>query len=774
MNNGDSNFNNELSSGITVDNAVNSQPTDNSVTNIGDPVFNYIPTDVIDSSSVISVDDVTDNTTIDINQEVSSDPIPVADVPAEPETPVDNSIPEETSVVEQPSVEIPVSVENPVEEPTVQDSVVIPEVSETVSSEVPSFEASVESQPIEMPEISEPVATTETPMDVQIEQTPIESDMSTNVESNVNLDIPVEPIPVEAEPVVDNPVSMDVPVETVSVENPVVDNVPVVNEPVLDNFEQSYMGEVPAEFESMIAQAPIETNYIPAQESMPAPVNFVEPVANTQASGVSNSNMVSPEAVVSAENPVPVADVNSEPVVENQIYNTDIPQGMPKFDDKKKTKKRKKVVQKNGDSDAQKEKIKNTIEIFVIVIGLIVFVIIFFKDTLFPKKVEEKPEEVISTKDAFVSGMNNAFSYTRITDLRKKVFEYYKYGKGNLKLSSEAIGMKELNLDFNVSLEMEERAKLPLAYFYGNGTYDNEKLFYSDLEVYLKNDNVFFWIPKTAENDVINENKDKFFMPVYFMLDNHLEDSYAENFDHFVSLTSDYISSNLEESYFSTRDEGSSKVYELKIDGTGFRDLSYLLLPKLNLDNDYNSLMGSLFEQQIDYIDLMGDPEEYDENDENNEVYERVEELAQSITFLIDLYEENSVVNKIHVEYRDEEKTMHYIDFSFDSYNYDIEYSYKKDGSDKVVKSFHIIFKNNGDEYNVSIDYGRAFKMDLNITFSVEDKTKIPNIVAIRSYWDQDEIVRREIQYRFEKSPGISKFIKDTGINLDFIFKEPE
>ena len=121
MNNGDSNFNNELSSEITVDNAVNSQPTDNSVTNIGDPVFNYIPTDVIDSSSVISVDDVTDNTTIDINQEVSSDPIPVADVPAEPETPVDNSIPEETSVVEQPSVEIPVSVENPVEEPKFDD-----------------------------------------------------------------------------------------------------------------------------------------------------------------------------------------------------------------------------------------------------------------------------------------------------------------------------------------------------------------------------------------------------------------------------------------------------------------------------------------------------------------------------------------------------------------------------------------------------------------------------------------------------------------------------
>ena len=772
MNNGDSNFNNELSSEITVDNVVNNQPTDNSVTNIGDPVFNYIPTDVIDSSSVISVDDVIDNTTIDINQEVSSDPVPVVDVPAEPETPVDNSIPEETSAVEQSAVEIPVSVENPVEEPIVQDSVVTPEVSEDASSVVPSVEASVESQPIGIPEISEPVVSMEAPTGVQVEQTSIESDMSTNVESNVNLDIPVEPVPVEAEPVVDNPVSTDVPVENAPVENSVADNVPVVNEPVPDNFEQSYVGEVPAEFESMIAQAPIETNYIPAQGSMPASVNSVEPVANTQTSVVSNSNMVSPEAVVSVENPVPVADVNSEPVVENQIYNTDIPQGMPKFDDKKKTKKRKKVVQKNGNSAAQKEKIKNTIEIFVIVIGLIAFVIIFFKDTLFPKKVEEKPEEVISAKDAFISGMNNAFSYTRITDLRKKVFEYYKYGKGNLKLSSEAIGMKELNLDFNVSLEMG--AKLPLAYFYGNGTYDNEKLFYSDFEVYLKNDNVFFWIPKTAENDVINENKDKFFMPVYFMLDRHLEDSYAENFDHFVSLTSDYISSNFDGTYFSSRDEGSSKVYELKLDGTAFRDLSYLLLPKLNMDYDFNLLMGNLFEQQIDYIALMGDPEEYDENDENNEVYERVEELAQSITFLIDLYEENSVVNKIHVEYRDEEKTMHYIDFSFDSYNYDIEYSYKKDGTDKVVKSFHIIFKNNGDEYNVSLDYGRAFKMDLNITFSIEDKTKIPNIVAIRSYWDQDEIVRREIQYRFEKSPGISKFIKDTGINLDFIFKEPE
>jgi hypothetical protein len=448
---------------------------------------------------------------------------------------------------------------------------------------------------------------------------------------------------------------------------------------------------------------------------------------------------------------------------------------MPKFDDGKKTKKRKKIKKSDADSEAQKAKIKNTIEIIVIFVGIVVFAIMFFKDTLFSKREEEKPVEVVtSAKDNFIELASNAFSYQTITNIRRKIFSEYKYGEGSLKFSSEAISMKELDYNFKISLESAEAEEtVPWFYAIGNGTYDNEKLFYSDLSLYYKNNNVFFWIPKTSESDIIDENRDKFFMEHQFMLDKVLRDDFANDFDMFIQLINEYMSSNFDELYFNSRIEGDAEVYQLKLDGTAIRDLAYILLPKLQADNSFNAFFVNLFGVGIDYIYFMGDPEEYDENDENNEVYERVEDLAPNYSVLVDIYKENSVANKIYIEFKDAEKTYFYT-MIFDSDNYDVVYSYKNNNSDNVVQVFHGVVKINGDEYAVFFDYGKAYKFALNISFFYEDKLKLPNLVAIRNYWNQEEKLQREIQYRFEKSPGIAKFKKDTGMNLDFIFNPDE
>lgn len=738
MNNGDSNLNNELSNDVTIDNAVINQPTDDSINYLGDPVFNYIPNDVIDNSSVISVDD---DISIDINQEVSN-PMPVVEAPVEVETPVEDPVSEVGPVaVEEPApaVEIP-AVEAPVVEATPVVEAPVAETTPVVPEPVVVVETPAEPVPVETPVVETPAVDTapsEAPVmpDVAVPEVPV-------------VDYAAE----ESAPVFDAPVT----------ENPVVEPAPVES--------PAYVGEVPAEFESMISQAPIETNAVPVAEPAPVEVNPSVEVA------VDPNQMPAapmPEANVVPDMAVPVAEPVTEAPVQNQVFNTDIPQGLPKFDDGKKKKKRKKVSTSGGKSDAQKDKIKNMIEIGVIVVGLIAFVIIFFKDSIFPKKEEEKPEVIITAKEGFVRNASS-ISYQKVIDLRTKIFEEYKAGSGNFKVSSKAIGMNELDFDFNISIDKEEKSDLPWVYFYGNGTYDKEKLFYSDLQLYYYNKNIWFWIPKTAETDKIDSTKDKFFMGSGFILDNRLTDKYGEDFARFMELAIDYVNVNFDESYFNSRKEGNSDVYQLNLEGKALRDLGYLLLPMLNEDFEFNALFSNIFGDSIDYIYFMGDPEEYDENDENNEVFETVEDLAKVVSLKVDVYEENSVLNKVYIEYKDPDEKIHYITFTFDENNYDLVSSYKSKNSETATTEFHDTLKIDGDHYILSLDYGMAYKLDLDVTFAYEDKTKLPNIVAIRNYWGEEEVVRREIQYRFEKSPGITKFKKDTGINLDFIFKEQE
>ena len=747
MNNGDSNLSNELSNDTTVDNTVVEQPADNAINNLGDPVYNFIPNDVIDDSSVISVDDIVEGSTIDIDSD-STGVIPVADIPTDAQAPAEESTPDtETVSVEDSNT----AVENSdADDNSVVDETPAAGENVPVENEMPT----VEVEPVQTDVVETPseVSSEETPVEPQVVENPIAADEPTGEE------VPVSPIPVVENPVVEpEPVVEPVPAVDTPAENPTVDN------------------EVPAEFESMIAQTPIDTNNVPAIEPVPVAVNPAVDAVEENNPTVGSVPVDETNSIPAENNIMDAVIENSEPDVQNQVFNTDIPQGMPKFDDGKKTKKRKKVKKSDTDSEAKKAKIKNTIEIVVIFVGLVVFVIMFFKDTLFPKPVEKPTEVVVSAKDNFVSSANNVFSYSKIINLKDKIFKEYKYGEGNIKFSSDAISMKEFNFDFNISLDgsqMADKNDFPWVYLTGNGTYDNEKLFYNDLSLYYKNKNVFFWIPKTAESDIIDENKDKFFMEKpYFSLDRHFKETFSNDFDGFRTLAIDYINSYFDESYFSSRKEENSEIYQLKLDGKAIRDLAYILLPKLQADANFNMLFGSIFETGIDYIYFMGDPEEYDENDENNEVYETVEDLAPNYFVLVDIYTENSITNKVYIEYNDSEKTYYYI-MTYDDNNYDVIYSYKNNNSDDIVQVFHIVLRINGDEYNFLLDYGKAYKLDLNIKFFYEDKTKLPNLVAIRNYWYQEEILRKEIQYRFERSPGIKKFMKDTGMNLDFIFQE--
>lgn len=746
MNNGDSNLSNELSNDTTVDNTVVEQPADNAINNLGDPVYNFIPNDVIDDSSVISVDDIVEGSTIDIDSD-STGVIPVADIPTDAQAPAEESTPDtETVSVEDsnPAVENSDAEDNSVVDETPAAGENVP-----VENEMPTVEAEpVQTDVVEMP--SE-VSSEETPVEPQVVENPIAADEPTGEE------VPVSPIPVvenpvvEPEPVVEPVIAVDTPAE-----NPTMDN------------------DVPAEFESMIAQTPIDTNNVPTIEPVPVAVNPAVDAVEENNPTVGSVPVDETNSIPAENNIMDAVIENSEPNVQNQVFNTDIPQGMPQFGDGKKTKKRKKT-KNSTNSNEEKAKMKNTIEAAILFVGVIVFAILFFKDTLFPKEEKKPVETIINVKNKFVGLMGSAFSYSKVNEVRGKVLDTYKSGTGNLKVSSEAIGMKELNVDFNISIDNKERKKdqLPWIYFIGNGTYDNEKLFYSDLMFYYKNNSVFFWIPKTAENDKIDENKDKFFIPKTLMLDNHLKDKYVDNYANLLQMSIEYINANFNDSYFSTRKDGDMDVYQLNLDGTAIRDLAYILLPKLQVDSRFNVALSSVLDFQIDYIYLMGDPEEYDENDPDNEVYETVEELAPNYSLIIDLYTAGSTVNKAYIEYKDGEKT-HYLTMILDGNNYDITYSYKNNNSENIVQVFHIDYKNIGDEYTLSLDYGKTLQMDLDAVFSLDDKNKLPNLVAIRNYRNQDELLRREVQYRFEKSPGITKFKKDTGMNLDFIFQEQQ